>query len=544
MDKKNFDLLNEFTDALVEILKPEKTFLVSTPENVGAGHSLPDIFSKFSFSTKKNFMELNFNEGKFDLILGMIPIGLKGKELGETKFESTELSWELIFKLSETLTDFGYGIFLMGPLGFGGSRGDAFLKRMNKQGIFVHSYINLPKNILRPTISIRPILVIMTKQTAKLRICSLDFETDPGKLIKDLFKENCDSNFIDTLEHKKFNGFQSFQVSKQIQRLESRYKDFKTLKFKDFVKNFSHGKQNKSFEDLPNSVYLKILGNNSNLITSRSAVSGRIENFLQIQLTESVSNQYLKIFFRSTLGELIIQSTINSSLLPRLNKEFLFEIEIPVPDISVQNQVVETMLRMDRLEKQLEQFKNQISLNPLSHHILSKIDSMLEISNELSAEDKIKSSVLQGESELVEFKQTFQHCLRNDKKETYIETSALKTVVAFLNSKGGTLLVGVEDSGFIPGIDFEIRKYHRNSRDKFLLHLKDKIKSRIGVSVFNFIEIRLVNVEGNQVLLVACLPSDREVFLDDRDFYVRTSPATEKLEGRSFSNYVRNRFKI
>ena len=48
-------------------------------------------------------MELNFNEGKFDLILGMIPIGLKGKELGETKFESTELSWELIFKLSKSI---------------------------------------------------------------------------------------------------------------------------------------------------------------------------------------------------------------------------------------------------------------------------------------------------------------------------------------------------------------------------------------------------------------------------------------------------------
>jgi len=132
--------------------------------------------------------------------------------------------------------------------------------------------------------------------------------------------------------------------------------------------------------------------------------------------------------------------------------------------------------------------------------------------------------------------------LRELKKADYIETAALKTIAAFLNSKGGSLLVGVADDGQVMGIDFELKKYHQRSSDKFLLHLKDKIKSRIGMTPFSFLNINLTVIEGKTVLVVDCQPSDQEVFVDNKDFYVRTSPATEKLEGRQFTNYIRTRF--
>ena len=541
MKPEHLKILTQFGKSVVATTHPENVLVVT---NFAPRDPMPpDLFPDIPSDIKKGFLDLTFDEGHFDLILGTLPIALKAKKLGTTVFETSFFSWEVIFKLSNNLTESGFGIFLIGPLGFGGYQGKRFQERMNSNGVFVHGYINLPEGLLKPATSIRPLFVITSKQNTNLRVCSLSSETNFDQLSTDLLNANESTQNIDVIHHDDFNGFYSIEIRKQINRLETRYKDYRTLNFGELVENSVMGKKDQYFEEKDNCVYLNLLGNNSNLITDLDEVSGRRDNFLQIQLKDSISNNFLKIFFQSTLGELILKSAVSGISLPRLNRNYLFELEIPVPDISVQKQVVETRDRLNRLESEIEQFKKQISLNPISSDILLKIDSMLDTSSALSEEEKIKTLVLQGESGTLEFKQTFQHCLKTLKKEDYVETSSLKTVAAFLNmTGGGTLLVGVEDSGLIPGIDFELGKYHRNSNDRFLRHLKDKIKSRLGMVTFNFITEKLVKVDGKTVLKIDCKPSDQEVFLDDKDFYIRTSPSTEKLEGRARSSYVKSRF--
>ena len=161
---------------------------------------------------------------------------------------------------------------------------------------------------------------------------------------------------------------------------------------------------------------------------------------------------------------------------------------------------------------------------------------------ELANPDKIKSLIRAGESKSVEFKQTFSLDIERQVKEPRIEDSAIKTVAAFLNSDGGTLLVGVHDSGEITGNEVEIEKFFKSS-DKFLLHVKNRIKTRIGEQFYPFINQHLVSVEGRLVLMIECDPSPDEVFVDEKDFYVRTNPATDKLEGRKLSDYIKHRFK-
>lgn len=52
-----------------------------------------------------------------------------------------------------------------------------------------------------------------------------------------------------------------------------------------------------------------------------------------------------------------------------------------------------------------------------------------------------------------------------------MEKAALKTIVAFLNTRGGVLLIGVSDSGEIIGAD----EASFESRDKMLLHFNNLI---------------------------------------------------------------------
>ena len=167
---------------------------------------------------------------------------------------------------------------------------------------------------------------------------------------------------------------------------------------------------------------------------------------------------------------------------------------------------------------------------------------MLEAIGALTDSDRIRRIVREGEDKYREFKETLSIDIKSQTKEKYIEKSSLKTVVAFLNTDGGTLLIGISDDGSISGIDAEINKYYKNL-DKFLLHWKNILKDRVGEQYYPFIESRAVKVDDYHVLYVQCKPSQSPCFLDKTDFFIRTTPVTDKLEGPALVEYVKNHFK-
>ena len=61
----------------------------------------------------------------------------------------------------------------------------------------------------------------------------------------------------------------------------------------------------------------------------------------------------------------------------------------------------------------------------------------------------------------------------------YIEHSITKNVNAFLNSGGGTLLVGVDDDGIVLGLENDYKTF-KNGKDGFLLHFDDIINNTLG----------------------------------------------------------------
>jgi len=161
----------------------------------------------------------------------------------------------------------------------------------------------------------------------------------------------------------------------------------------------------------------------------------------------------------------------------------------------------------------------------------------------LSDADKIRSLIRKGESKILELKQTLSLDIMKNTKEKYIELMSLKTIVGFLNTDGGDLLVGVKDSSELYGIEHEIEKFHHNSKDKFLLHFKNLLKTRIGEEFYPFIDPHLIKIDGKWILRVKCEPADSPCYLDKKEFYVRTNPATDKLEGPQLVMYINRHFK-
>ena len=152
------------------------------------------------------------------------------------------------------------------------------------------------------------------------------------------------------------------------------------------------------------------------------------------------------------------------------------------------------------------------------------------------------ATVRSGENKTTEFKETFSWDIRQKQKGKHIEEASLKTIAGFLNTDGGTLFVGVHDSGEIPGVDSEIRKLHKGSSDDFLLYFKDKVKTKLGEKFYPKIDWSLESVDGKKVLVVNTKEGHEPAVLDG-GFYVRVNPATDKLEGERLVSYVSERFK-
>lgn len=145
-----------------------------------------------------------------------------------------------------------------------------------------------------------------------------------------------------------------------------------------------------------------------------------------------------------------------------------------------------------------------------------------------------------GETDTVEFKSTLRWNLKSGKAGKEIELACLKTVAAFMNSEGGTLLVGVADDGAISGIAAD----NFPNDDKYLRHFSAIFEQHIGLDFSEFLEFILLPMNGEQVLVVRCRPSSRPVFVThkkDEMFFIRSGPSSRQLTTSQTIGYLEER---
>jgi hypothetical protein len=152
------------------------------------------------------------------------------------------------------------------------------------------------------------------------------------------------------------------------------------------------------------------------------------------------------------------------------------------------------------------------------------------------------------ESKHLEYKEVLRW---NSQKGDYCKTKehlALKNIASFLNTEGGTLLVGVSDD--IHPVTEDRDRFE--NIDDAKRHLENIMRRMSPNPVRRDLieDVRYDRVDGCTILRIDCVPSDEPVFLTDQRrgkeeeqrFYKRTSAASPELEGREMSAYIRNHF--
>ncbi|MBA3725798.1 MAG: putative DNA binding domain-containing protein [Armatimonadetes bacterium] len=168
--------------------------------------------------------------------------------------------------------------------------------------------------------------------------------------------------------------------------------------------------------------------------------------------------------------------------------------------------------------------------------------------------EEVRNLIAAGESASVELKQSLE-CVdpngpeilavpenqRNEKlanARKNVLHSALKTVCAFINTEGGTLLIGVHNNKTIIGIepDFALLGKTKDA-DGFENKLWDLLKTRIAPIPTHEVKVTFVELDDKPICRVVVTPGPSPHYLDNK-LYIRLGNSTEELTGKAMQDWL------
>ena len=174
-----------------------------------------------------------------------------------------------------------------------------------------------------------------------------------------------------------------------------------------------------------------------------------------------------------------------------------------------------------------------------------ELDQLIEYVNRAMAHattndsSDIKHLISQGENECVEFNSSIRFDYKGSEDKSIKEVIA-RTVVGFLNSKGGMLLVGIGDKGAVTGIERDIQTFPKKNRDSFQLEFTNIVNTYLGVEYLSQIHVRFENIANKWICVISIEKSPIPVFLkgDDSKLWIRAGNSTRYLGVKAAMSYI------
>jgi hypothetical protein len=483
------------------------------------------------------FILLDQINDRFDFIIGDLPFGMMSGEWkdGEKNISlKGKKNWLILFKSLFLLTEEGQGLFVVEPSIVWNKE---FIQQLSRKGFYVNAIFNCPENLLRPQTSLQTnLLLISRKKTDSVFAIELSEETVIEDMIEAYDKNSQGSDFTTGrwVIFDKFRGFREAKISEKITKLLEQYKTFKVYSLKQISLSISIGDKISSQD---NSIYVPRNGR----IIQLDYEKLKSKNYYQIVLnTKYALAEYLVLFFNTGVGRSIMELIETGIYIPNKKRSDLEKLEIPLPELEMQKEIIELNHNLMDLNNKISNFEKEIAISPLScQKIKSEVNKMLNSLNLLNDSDKILSLIRDGESKTLEFKETLSKNIRTNQKDKEMQKAVLKTIVGFLNTEGGILLIGVNDNGSVEGIEKDF--FEKN--DVYLKHVHNLIRDQIGEQFFPLIDYNIILINDKKIVRVDCKKSKTPVYLGkDEEFYIRSNPATDKLTGKRLVEYIKNHF--
>ena len=205
----------------------------------------------------------------------------------------------------------------------------------------------------------------------------------------------------------------------------------------------------------------------------------------------------------------------------------------------------ESLWEIEHYEQFLE--ARRIMLAEQLNGFLNSITVTDEAEDSVTIEDMIAD----GESDELEFKSTLRWDLKELSVNKKLEEVVVKTVAAFANSQGGTLLIGVDDDGQVLGLEHDYSSLGGVDRDKFELHLRNLFNQQFGTAfVTSKIKIKFHITEDKEVCQIDTSLAKEPVIVSLKDknglpaekFYARSGNSSQEIPLSEMNDYIKDRF--
>lgn len=163
----------------------------------------------------------------------------------------------------------------------------------------------------------------------------------------------------------------------------------------------------------------------------------------------------------------------------------------------------------------------------------------------------LEEMIADGEGDELEFKSSLRWDFKEEATNKKLEDVILKTIAAFANAQGGTLLIGVADDGEVLGLEGDYHALGGANRDKFELHLRNLLNACFGTAfVTSKLKVSFPTIEDVEICQIDIQQSAKPLIISTKDkngqeqekFYVRSGNSSQELSLNEMQAYLPERF--
>lgn len=483
---------------------------------------------------------------KYDVLISHPPFGVKIKKgFGELGIETDDLIHRFLQHYIHSLVDGGRAaIIVPNSFLFSASKPFVTLRQALLEICDLHTVLGLPAKTF-PYAAIKSSVLFFTKgrSTESIKYYAKGINEDYSVFldfaINGIESERSFIYSIDNIDRETFwlPEAEYGIIEKEIKEKTKNFETFECYELEDVCLEINLTRD--IFQDRKNALYLPKVGSLTS-VTSVNQIIRNHNNYFQLVFDEAkILNEYMRYYFRSTLGQTCLLDCYEGITTPRISKASLTKkLKIYAPNVREQELISQTFETLSEVQVLMERMAVEFSSSPNSaKDLLDKLVQTKDVFNQLSMEERILRLIEAGENLKVEFKETLSKNIYTGKKDSALQMSVLKNIVGFLNKSGGELLIGVDDSGVIKGIENDLYK----NNDKYKLQISTLINDNIGVKAAKYIKHNIYTIKSKKICLIQCSKSLEPVYLNG-EFYVRTDPECRKLSTQEAYEYIRANF--
>lgn len=193
------------------------------------------------------------------------------------------------------------------------------------------------------------------------------------------------------------------------------------------------------------------------------------------------------------------------------------------------------------------ELKGIVSLTDIAQRhpeLLGKLTKMREKRNGNGVDDII-NLIQCDEGHHLEFKASLRVDRKTGQANPSLELVVMKTICAFLNADGGTLLIGLSDDNKVVGVNDDYPLIKGNDRDGFQNFIITQISNNIGNYYLQYVQVSFHNLLGRDLCQVDVTPSDKPAYLSNKgkqDFIVRTGNNSRPFKISEAAQYIAKRW--